>query len=332
MPTLTPTLWDEFTNGDRRACARLITLVENHPDAIPDVHHQLAPKLGKAIRIGITGPPGVGKSTLNALLALGLADRGHRVGLIAVDPSSPFTGGAFMGDRVRMDRLVGDNRIFMRSLASREGTGGLSPATPYVADVLEGFGMDRILIETVGVGQAELDVMACADIVVLVLQPSTGDSIQSLKAGIIEAADIIVVNKADIPGVELALQALRFALGLGKGRKDRPVPPLMPTSAQQSEGIDKLLDEIEAQAKRLVDSGRHLEMRRARIAREIRSGIERCLWEKYAARADAESGIAHAAEDLARSGGSPYPFIGDACAKINITLDRKAETNDSQDR
>lgn len=329
MPTLTATLWDEFTKGDRRACARVITLVENHPETIPEVHERLASKLGKAIRIGITGPPGVGKSTLNALLALGLADRGHRVGLIAVDPSSPFTGGAFMGDRVRMDRLVGDDRIFMRSLASREGTGGLSPATPYVADVLEGFGMDRILIETVGVGQAELDVMSCADIVVLVLQPSTGDSIQSLKAGIIEAADIIVVNKADIPGVELALQALRFALGLGKGRTDRPVPPLMPTSAQQSEGIDKLVDEIELQARRLVDSGRHLEMRTARIAREIRSGIERCLWDKYASIAETDRGIWHTAEDLARSEGSPYRFIRDACAKIKVTLDRKAEPNDS---
>src|SRR6185369_14176296 len=169
-------------------------------------------------------PPGVGKSTLSSAIAHGLAEKGHRVGVIAVDPTSPFTGGAFMGDRVRMDKLAGDRRIYIRSMASRQGHGGLSPTTPYVADVLEGYGMDRILIETVGVGQAELDVLRCADIVLLVLQPSTGDAIQTLKAGIIEAADLIVVNKSDLPGTDSVLASLRFLFSLSGPRPSKAGP------------------------------------------------------------------------------------------------------------
>lgn len=317
--TPSPALWESFFAGSRRACARLITLIENEPSLVPEMRERLMPSLGRAVRIGITGPPGVGKSTLTSSVALGLADAGHHVGVVAVDPSSPFTGGAFMGDRVRMEKLVGDERIFLRSLASREGHGGLSPATPYVADVLEGFGMDRLLIETVGVGQAELDVMACVDIVVLVLQPSTGDAIQTLKAGIIEAADLIVVNKADLPGVEGVLQSLRFLFSLSGPRPNKPHPPVLRVSAQKTEGIDALVAEIERQAAALVASGRHDELRRERMEREIRARIQQHLWQRLEELTGADAEIRRKAEELIASGESPYTYVRDACSKIEIS-------------
>lgn len=315
-------LWEPFMAGDRKACARLITAVENQPGAVPYVRDRLAAKLGKAVRIGITGPPGVGKSTLTSATALGLANSGHRVGVIAVDPSSPFTGGAFMGDRVRMEGLVGDDRIFMRSMASREGHGGLSAATPFVADVLEGFGMDRILIETVGVGQAEIDVLACTDLVVLVLQPSTGDAIQTMKAGIIEAADIIVVNKADLPGMDTVLQSLRFLFSLGGPRRGKPIPQIVSTSALRNEGIDKLVQEIEKCAAALVESGRHDEMKQARIEKEIRSAIQEQIWRAYDRATSADDEIAAKARELVRSGGSPYPYIREAGSRVTIDTNK----------
>lgn len=318
--------WESFFGGNRSACAKLITRVENEPSIVPEVQEILAPRLGKAVRIGITGPPGVGKSTLSSAIAQGLAEKGHRVGIIAVDPSSPFTGGAFMGDRVRMDQLVGDDRIYVRSLASREGRGGLSPATPYVADVIEAFGMDRILIETVGVGQAELDVLACADLVALVLQPSTGDAIQTLKAGIIEGADLIIVNKSDLPGVDTVLQSLRFLFSLGGPRRGKPIPPILPTSAQQTQGIDRLVDEIEKLAQHLVESGLHFELRCSRVELEIRSGIQKELWEQYVALAGSQIEISRKAEELARTGGSPYAFVREATSRVRMTV--TGEDND----
>jgi LAO/AO transport system kinase len=319
---LPPRLWEEFLAGSRRACARVITRVENDFEIVPKVRDLLSGKLGRAVRVGITGPPGVGKSTLCAAIAVGLADAGHRIGVIAVDPSSPFSGGAFMGDRIRMDRFLNDDRIFMRSLASREGHGGLSPATPYVADVLEGFGLDRILIETVGVGQAELDVLTCVDLVILVLQPATGDAIQTLKAGILEAADMVVVNKADLPGVGMMIQSLQFAYGIGAKAGGRKSPPILATSADKSTGIEDVVRELEAQTKGLLDSGRHAELKRARIEAEIESAIRRRLWEMYEESAEAADRIRREAERLAESGESPYPFVRRECELVEIRIQK----------
>ncbi|MBX7133042.1 MAG: methylmalonyl Co-A mutase-associated GTPase MeaB [Fimbriimonadaceae bacterium] len=329
-PPVSPDLWAAFLDGSRRACAQLITRVENDPSLLPALKDALGSRLGKAVRIGITGPPGVGKSTLCSALAHGLAEAGHRVGIVAVDPSSPFTGGAFMGDRVRMDRLAGDDRIFVRSLASREGRGGLSPATPGVVDVLEGFGMDRILIETVGVGQAELDVMDCADMVVLVLQPSTGDAIQTLKAGIIEAADLIVVNKSDLPGVDTVLQSLRFLFSLSGPRRGKPAPPLIPTSAQQTQGIENLVSEVGRLATTLVESGSHRVRKQARLKDEMRTAIQRQLWEDFLSLTSAGDEIDRTAGELARTGGSPYPFVRQVCSRIQMTL-REAKHHEPED-
>jgi LAO/AO transport system kinase len=317
---ISPGLWESFFEGNRKACARLITKVENEPKIVPLMRDKLAERLGRAVRIGITGPPGVGKSSLTADIAQGLAEGGHRVGVVAVDPSSPFTGGAFMGDRVRMEGLSGNPDVYIRSMASREGHGGLAPTTPYVADVLEGFGMDRILIETVGVGQAELDVLACADMVVLVLQPSTGDAIQTMKAGIIEAANLIVVNKSDLPGVDTVLQSLRFLFSLSGPRPGKPAPPIRATSAQQSTGVPELITEIERLAGELVESGRHREMKRERLENEIRSAIQARLWEAYEGLTGAEEEIQSKAAELAQTGGSPYPYIREACSRVEIDI------------
>jgi LAO/AO transport system kinase len=318
-PVIQPEVWAEFFRNSRRACARLITAVENHPELVPDIRDRLAGHEKGAIRIGITGPPGVGKSTVTAILARREIEAGHSVGVIAVDPSSPFTGGAFLGDRVRMQDLSGDSRVFIRSLASREGHGGLSPSTPYVADIFDAFGMDRVLIETVGVGQAELDVLDCADLVLLVLQPGTGDIIQTLKAGIIEIADLILVNKSDLAGTEALLESLRFLFDIGVRQRGRPAPPILAASAIKDQGMDEAHAAVERLICGLVESGQHLENRRSRLEREIRAAVEQDLWEKFSAVTDAESEIGALSERLVTACESPYPYIRGLTSSVRFT-------------
>jgi LAO/AO transport system kinase len=312
-PLLDRKLWDEFFGGSRLACARLITIVENHPELIPRVRHRLIPRLNGAVRVGITGPPGVGKSTVTAALARRAAGLGHSVGIIAVDPTSPFTGGAFLGDRVRMQDLSGDGRIFIRSLASREGHGGLSPATPHAADILDAFGLDRIFIET-----AELDVLACADLLVLVMQPGTGDGIQALKAGILEAADMFLVNKADLPGTEMLLDSLRFLFEIGPRPDPGDRPPILAASAIRDSGMDEAYAAVEDLVGGLIRSGRFHRKRCSLLAGEIRASVRRDLWERFLSLTDAGRDIPAAAERLIRSRRSPYPYIRRLCSRVRI--------------
>src|SRR3954453_5039907 len=206
------------------ALARAISIVENQRRGFDTILGALHPKIGRGRRIGITGPPGGGKSTVTTQLAAQYREAGLTVGIIAVDPTSPFTGGALLGDRIRMESVALDPGVYIRSLATRGSLGGLAESTGEVADVLDAFALDRVLIETVGVGQSELDVSRNADTTVVVLVPESGDSIQTLKAGLMEIADIFVVNKADRPGADRLRHELELMLGMRGGEVLKNVP------------------------------------------------------------------------------------------------------------
>jgi LAO/AO transport system kinase len=217
-------LLDDFAAGRKPALARAVSIVENHRDGFDELLATLHARIGRGRRIGVTGPPGAGKSTLTAALVSAFRETGLSVGVIAVDPTSPFTGGALLGDRIRMESVALDPGVFIRSMATRGSLGGLAEATGEVADVLDAFGTDRIIIETVGVGQSELDVSRNADSTMVVLVPESGDSIQTLKAGLMEIADIFVVNKADRPGADRLRNELELMLGLRSGETLKNVP------------------------------------------------------------------------------------------------------------
>ncbi|HEX6937845.1 MAG TPA: methylmalonyl Co-A mutase-associated GTPase MeaB [Longimicrobiales bacterium] len=214
----------EFRDGRRTALARVITLVESERPGFQALLSELHAGLGRAHRIGITGPPGAGKSTLTARLAAAFRERGETVAIVAVDPTSPFTGGALLGDRIRMSDIALDPGVFIRSMATRGSLGGLAVTTKEVTDVLDAFGFDRILIETVGVGQSELDIAAAADSTAVVLVPESGDSVQAMKAGLMEIADLFVVNKADRPGAERLAREVEMMLRLRDGRVKSRMP------------------------------------------------------------------------------------------------------------
>ncbi len=223
MVTVTTVLAD-FEAKKPAALARAISMVENSTPGFEAMLAGIHRNLGRARRIGVTGPPGAGKSTLIERLAAHYRRRGLTVGVVAVDPSSPFTGGALLGDRIRMERAVLDPGVFIRSMASRGASGGMATTTAEVADVLDAYGFERILIETVGVGQSELDVAAVADTTLVVLVPESGDGIQVMKAGLMEIADVYAVNKADRPGADRLLRELEVSIGLRSGQAFRHVP------------------------------------------------------------------------------------------------------------
>jgi LAO/AO transport system kinase len=323
-------LLEDFFQGRTLACARLISRIENDPGSIPEILDAVLPRRKGAIRIGVTGPPGVGKSTVTAGLAKRAVAAGHSVGILAVDPSSPFSGGAFLGDRVRMHNL-GDSGVFIRSLASREGTGGLSPAAPYAAEILDAFGMDRIFIETVGVGQAELDVMTCADLILLVLQPGAGDVIQTLKSGILEIADLFLVNKIDLPGADALLESLRFLFEISGGRRKKTAPPVLSLSADRNVGLDEAHAAMEDAVGDYVQSGRYDEKRRERLEAEIRKALREDLWEKFSIGTNGKIDIRAAAETLLKERRPPYRFVRDVCSRILIEFKNARPTGENEE-
>jgi LAO/AO transport system kinase len=217
LPPSTEKLLADFKAGKTAALARVVSIVENRRPESDEILAALHQKVGHARRIGITGPPGAGKSTITTLVARRYRDAGLSVGIVCVDPTSPFTGGALLGDRVRMEQVALDDNVFIRSMATRGSLGGLAATTREIADVFDAFGFDRVIIETVGVGQSELDIARTADTTVVVLVPESGDSIQTLKAGVMEAADIFVVNKSDRPGADRLRNDVELMLGLRRG-------------------------------------------------------------------------------------------------------------------
>jgi LAO/AO transport system kinase len=257
--------------GQPRAVARLISLVENDAGELRDIAAALSPYGGHAQVVGLTGSPGVGKSTTTSAMVGALREAGKRVGVLAVDPSSPFSGGALLGDRVRMQDHATDDGVFIRSMASRGQLGGLSAAVPQALRVLDAAACDIVLIETVGVGQAEVEIASLADTTLLVLAPGFGDGIQAAKAGIIEIADVFVVNKADRDGAEQVTRDLRYMQSLG-GRHSTPGswrPPIVKTVASRGEGVDKIIEAIEKHRAWMDEHDELSRRRRMRAGAEI---------------------------------------------------------------
>jgi LAO/AO transport system kinase len=259
---------DRLLSGDRRAAAQLVTLMEDSGPAAREAIAALYPHTGHAHIVGVTGSPGTGKSTLVYELAKEFRSRGNTVGIIAVDPTSPFSGGALLGDRIRMQRLSTDDGVFIRSMASRGQLGGLARATGDAIKVLDAFGRNIIMVETVGAGQSEVEIARAAHTVIVVDAPGLGDDIQAIKAGLFEIADIFVVNKADRDGAERTLLTLQMMLDMGEGgRESEWRPPILKTIALQGEGSALVADAVEEHLAYLKESGQ-LRIRSRRLAEE----------------------------------------------------------------
>lgn len=256
-------------DGDPRAVARLLTLVENADPLLPDIAAALAPHAGQAQVIGLTGAPGVGKSTTTNELVRAYRDQDLRVGVLAVDPSSPFTGGAILGDRVRMQEHSTDAGVYIRSMSSRGHLGGLSAATPQAVRVLEGAGCDVVLVETVGVGQAEVEVASLADTTLVLLAPGMGDAIQAVKAGILEIADVFVINKADRDGADATYRDTQGMIALGERAPGQWRPQVVRAVAVRGEGVSDVVVAVAKHRAWLVETGEATLRRQRRAAAEI---------------------------------------------------------------
>jgi LAO/AO transport system kinase len=335
-------LLEGFDERRPASLARAISLVENGGPGFEELLAALHSRLGHARRIGVTGPPGAGKSTLAERMTSAYRAAGLTVGVIAVDPSSPFTGGALLGDRIRMERSSLDPGVFIRSMASRGSLGGMATTTSEVADVMDAFGFDRVLIETVGVGQSELDVMAASDSTVVVLVPESGDGIQVMKAGLMEIADVFVVNKADRPGADRIRQELEVALGLRAGqayrhvgvhhgvehrRTDGPAdrrpsvgpsawePPVLATVASEGRGTEDVVAALEGHFAHLEASGQLGARRQARLRARTREVVDRAVKRWLWAEGHGEE-LDAALRDVSAGERSPYEAAAAIVARL----------------
>ena len=334
-------LLNRFETGKKVGLARAISLVENERPGFQHFLHAVLETPRFSSRLGFTGPPGAGKSTLVAALTRAYRDAGEEVGIVAVDPTSPYSGGALLGDRIRMNDLATDSGIFIRSMATRGSLGGLATTTKEVLDLMDAFGFPRVMVETVGVGQTELEITGAADTVVVILVPESGDAIQAMKAGLMEIADIFVVNKADRPGAERLVKDLKLALHLREGEALKDVPahhgvdlrrlgtpqealiseeagekeasweiPVLTTVAQSGEGVDALVEAVAEHRAFLERSGALEERRKARAARRVRDVVERELtrqvWKDGRVRELLRSGV----DGIVAGSETPYSLGG----------------------
>ena len=275
----------ELLSGSKLAIARAITAVENEYDDAVNIMQKIYPHTGKCYIIGITGSPGAGKSTLTDKLTKEYRSRGKTVGIIAVDPSSPFSGGAILGDRIRMNELTMDDGVFIRSMATRGSLGGMSRKTAEVVKILDAAGKDIVIVETVGVGQSEVDIVKTADTTLVVLVPGMGDDIQAIKAGILEIGDVFAINKADREGVERLNLEIEMMLDLDQGENTWR-PKVMRTVASQNQGVVELVDAVEEHAAHMIQSGliqkRRFERTRTEILAMLDEAINNYLMKKVA--------------------------------------------------
>lgn len=325
-------------DGDHHALARVITTLENRSPGYRDIVSELYAHTGSADVIGITGPPGAGKSTLVDKLTKRYRDRGETVGVIGIDPASPFTGGAVLGDRVRMASTVGDMDVFFRSMSARGSLGGLSAATSDAVKALDAFGKDKIVIETVGAGQNEIDIVRAADTVGVLVPPGSGDSIQMLKAGILEIGDLFVVNKADLDGVDRLVRDLREMIELAGNRigsvqagQEDPeslhwTPRIVETVATEDRGVDELVAELDAHGEFLDDSGLRREKARTRTAEELRTLLREDVNRLVESEIEAGGGIDELVEKVLAGETDPYTLADEL---IHPLEDRTGAEHDS---
>lgn len=322
-------LIQRFQAGDTAAAARMITMAESEDSSWGDYYDQIAKKVGRAFRTGFTGPPGAGKSTLVDASARALRDAKKKVGIVAVDPTSPFSGGALLGDRIRMQRVQLDEGVFIRSMATRGSLGGIAKATIDACDVIDAFGFDEVLIETVGVGQSETDILTAADTVTVVLCPGLGDGIQAMKAGLMEIADIFVINKADLPGAERLRNEISEALHLAKERGDWK-PPILETVAANGKGVGEFWATVQRHREYLKSSGKLEVGRRDRKIRRVRRAVEErlknLLWQ--------EKGYGSAIEESFAGGKAPAPYslVDSILDKVGAQLPQAQSSKHSSKR
>lgn len=299
-------LLEQFYKKDIRALSKIISAIENNQNGVQKILGELFPKSKSAVRIGITGPPGAGKSTLVNGLAHQFLKAQKKVGILAVDPTSPFTGGALLGDRVRMHEFPTTGEVYFRSMATRGARGGLSAATDNAAVAAGAFGYDFVLIETVGVGQIEIDIIDACDIVVVVLVPESGDSVQTMKAGLMEIGDIFVVNKSDRPGSDKMVAELRYAVRNWKRSDKSWEIPVIATEGTTGKNIDKLFETISKFLENGRNSGRFETRRKEQVSRKLMAIMQNRFKREFLDHFEADTGLEKVVDDIMAGKTNPY--------------------------